>query len=510
MTLRQKSFFLAVVMLALVAGFAPAAGASTLATGNSYTWQGGVSTSWETLGNWSSTSNGTGYSPNATINTATNYPVINAPETLAAPVGTVPEVGPSGDNFYGLYLSNSASQLTINSTLTITGGANDYSGGVWNAGTITINTGGSLTAPSYGNLNGPMPVSGVFTTGTPGSIVLNGGTLGIAGGTLENGEAISGNGTIAGTFTNYLTHYNVGSNNSPPAGTVTANSAAGLNVTGAFTNGYNFEYAAYNGAALNVGTSISNPTGVMNIQPGGTLTNYGVLSVYGTLNNNTSTAVVLASKGNNTSGSASLQGGTLGGTGTGGFINASGFTFNAYGTIAAPFTNSYTSTSSYGTIVIPSLQTLAIANGITLINNGHLVNNGTLDFIIAGSGTGVSSTGVLQNNAAHSTFTTIGNAEFDLTGLTGQNGGESWEFFLGSSSSHPWAGATTSSPGNVTVVGLASGLTWEIDPVGTTGEVFKIDGTAVAVPIPPSALLLGTGLLGLVGLGWRSKKVFKS
>jgi hypothetical protein len=27
-----------------------------------------------------------------------------------------------------------------------------------------------------------------------------------------------------------------------------------------------------------------------------------------------------------------------------------------------------------------------------------------------------------------------------------------------------------------------------------------------AVPIPPTAFLLGTGLLGLVGLGWRRRK----
>ncbi len=39
-----------------------------------------------------------------------------------------------------------------------------------------------------------------------------------------------------------------------------------------------------------------------------------------------------------------------------------------------------------------------------------------------------------------------------------------------------------------------------------SSNLYATNGTPPGVPIPPSALLLGSGLLGLVGIGWRRKK----
>lgn len=41
---------------------------------------------------------------------------------------------------------------------------------------------------------------------------------------------------------------------------------------------------------------------------------------------------------------------------------------------------------------------------------------------------------------------------------------------------------------------------------GGAGYYFLMDNMVSNVPLPPSALLVGTGILGLVGLGWRRRK----
>jgi len=44
-----------------------------------------------------------------------------------------------------------------------------------------------------------------------------------------------------------------------------------------------------------------------------------------------------------------------------------------------------------------------------------------------------------------------------------------------------------------------------LDFVNGSGHWWLVDNINV-VPLPPTALLLGSGLLGLVGLGWRRRK----
>jgi hypothetical protein len=56
-----------------------------------------------------------------------------------------------------------------------------------------------------------------------------------------------------------------------------------------------------------------------------------------------------------------------------------------------------------------------------------------------------------------------------------------------------------------TAAGISSIITFTGREV--PGGWFLDDVGVNAVPIPPSALLMGSGLLGLVGLGWRRRKV---
>jgi len=46
---------------------------------------------------------------------------------------------------------------------------------------------------------------------------------------------------------------------------------------------------------------------------------------------------------------------------------------------------------------------------------------------------------------------------------------------------------------------------WSIGPIPNL-DPSQYNRDAAVVPLPPSALLLGTGLLGLVGLGWRRRR----
>ena len=61
--------------------------------------------------------------------------------------------------------------------------------------------------------------------------------------------------------------------------------------------------------------------------------------------------------------------------------------------------------------------------------------------------------------------------------------------------------ATTSGPFNAATAPFSLGLMAEITHAGKAATSF--DGNLQVVPIPPTAILLGSGLLGLVGLGWR-------
>lgn len=352
-----------------------------------------------------------------------------------------------GNNSYGLF------NVTGNSTVTGTFASAGQQVLHITNGTLTFNpSSSSITsfATQYpplfvlganGNLN--IASSSTVTLGTSSPIPINGGTLSHTGTGTFNAYAMTGFGTISGPM-------NVSGGISAQGGTLIVDSTSGNTI-----NGSSAAWSAISGGILDLRNNI-NLSGTPGLFPGGTgivqldgvnLTGTGVSYLTGNTNTPTNTTQVVNNGVN--SGISTLNG----------------------------------SWTNMNTFMFESGAQANIAVGSTLNNTG------LMDFLIAGNGqSGLS--GVLDNLGS---FTGPGNIEFDLTGLTNQAGGEAWEFFMGSGGA--WAGDTTLSPDHVTVIGLAPGLTWEIDAVAG-GEQFKIDSPATATPEPGTLILMGIGVAG--------------
>lgn len=187
-------------------------------------------------------------------------------------------------------------------------------------GSITA-SGGTLKFQDFATLTNPgtlnVPTGGTFENAlgsamTFPTVNLTGGTLTGSGGFANTATNFGGYGTLAAALTN--------------SGTITANNATALGITGALTNS----------GTLNAGTSTVSPTGILAFSGSGSLSNSGTVNVYGTLSN-TGSALALTGSGN-----AYLYGGTL--SGAGGFSNANNLA--GYGSIDAALTNTGTLTAT--------------------------------------------------------------------------------------------------------------------------------------------------------------------
>ena len=405
------------------------------------------------------------------VDTAANIILDNGSVTLTGP-GTLN----MGAAFYfnDTISSQDPSWILTNDTyhkITGSGYIGGSSGmGIVNKGTIVANPGDTLYIQAS--------AAGVSNTGL---MEANGGSL-----TVMGGSGISNTSLMQAVNGGQLSLSNVNSN----TGTIQAlaGSTVDLNIfdnTGGTLNNYGWLYNNgilnnamdgllnnYSGSTLINSSTLNNNGGVLTNS--GTLANNGTLSNSGTLNNMYNGIINGTGNYNQTAGQTKNMGSL-----TQTSINIQGGILSGTGQIFAPVTIRSGGTISPGD-----------APG-TLTINGNFYSSGNLLFEIGGLGSGQYSMLDINGNA---TFTG-GNITFDFINGYRPLAGNSWNDFL---LANTITGLNTLTPN---VEGLGAGLGYNFNPLTDSLSI----SSASSVPVPPTIILLGTGLIGLVGVRRRFK-----
>ena len=170
-----------------------------------------------------------------------------------------------------------------------------------------------------------------------------------------------------------------------------------------------------------------------------------------------------------------------------------------------------TDITSYGTVGVNLLSPTHATVNITLTSNPDFdfvwsfFNDYAAFLNVAGDiNYGASSISNGWTLDGQSNPTGDGFGHFDVTGYRGVFGSvESVNFNLYAASGTTWADAASVLVCNELGYDAAVYIVADyvnFNPSGYVGEACN------PIPIPPSALLMGSGLLGLVGLGWRRKR----
>ena len=135
---------------------------------------------------------------------------------------------------------------------------------------------------------------------------------------------------------------------------------------------------------------------------------------------------------------------------------------------------------------------LPLSNTFLNFTTGNFDSAGTNNWVFQGGGS-ITVTGLLAGTFTSAEVVTTGDSfKVVIAGFTDTKTGEILSYYgVGSSG---WIG------------GLNLSFAAAGDPPGAFASTNIFSGNVVNTPLPPTLLLLGTGLLGIVGLGFRRKK----